>query len=151
MGGKFKHKMRQLAQRTEKQRFGLELNIDEDDVEFICQQVWRLRCAVSNKRLGGQVTPTLTRWYTDEPSTPYNLVLMLKEHAEAFASQGPAAFDKATQEKIVQRMEWAKQVCIDSWEAVDGHTVKSKESDIVVTARTRELYSKEMSTRQMTG
>ncbi|KAJ1391195.1 hypothetical protein B484DRAFT_484557 [Ochromonadaceae sp. CCMP2298] len=45
MSRNLKHKVRQLLRKEEVRRFGSEdfLSLDEDDVEFVCQTVWRCR------------------------------------------------------------------------------------------------------------
>jgi hypothetical protein len=81
-------------------------------VEFVVQQVWKGRCAISNKRFGGHILPTLTRWDGAQPCSPHNLVLMLQSEAEKLAEKGHEAFSAQTREFIEKRLAWAKQVCL---------------------------------------
>jgi hypothetical protein len=50
-----KHRVRQKLNATEKRLHGSceALDLDEDDLEFIIQQVWGSRCSVSGARMGG--------------------------------------------------------------------------------------------------
>ncbi len=74
-----KHKLRMQFKKFEQIRFGtvfapdLDL-MDDDDVEFIVEMMWRCRCAVSNKRLFGPAQFTMTRWITESPPDLDNLV-----------------------------------------------------------------------------
>lgn len=84
-------------------------------------QVWRSRCAVSNRRFGGHVILTLTRWDPILPPTPYNLVLMMQNEAQKLHEKGKEAFPAETVARIDERLRWAKKVCDESWETFD-HT-----------------------------
>jgi hypothetical protein len=122
MSAKLKHKVKQLHRKNEIKRFGTDdgVDIDDDDIEFIAQQVWRCRCAVSNRRFGGQLTLTLSRWHADQPPTPYNLVLLMQDAANQLMEKGHSAFPMEIQKKISERLEWAKDICKDSYETLDG-------------------------------
>ena len=96
-----------------------DINIDDDDVEFIVQQVWKSRCAITQKRFGGHIILTLTRWDATKPPTPDNLVLMMQNEADKLATKGKEAFPEDKVQKITARLAWAKQVCEDSWEGVN--------------------------------
>jgi hypothetical protein len=144
MSKNLKHKVKQVSKKNEAARFGSEraFDLDDDDVEWVCQQVWRSRCAVTGRRFGGQLTMCLTRWDAEQPPCASNLVLMLQEQAVRLAALGHAAFDADTQAKISQRLCWARTVCDESWETPDGHTVASAASDKEVRQRIQRYIDK---------
>jgi hypothetical protein len=91
-----------------------EVNIDDDDLEFIVQQVWKSRCAVSQKRFGGHVILTLTRWDPTQPPTPYNLVLIMQDDALRLATHGKSVFPPEVVNRIEARLAWAKEVFVET-------------------------------------
>jgi hypothetical protein len=87
------------------------LNLDDDDLEFIVQQVWKCRCPVSLKRFGGHMTLTLIRWNRDLPPEPDNLVLLMQTEANKLMELGKEkAFSIEMIEKIEERLKWASKV-----------------------------------------
>jgi len=73
--------------------------------------MWGSRCAVTNKRFGGHLTLTLTRWDPAHPPTADNLVLMMQEHAEKLMNSScRELFSEAVVEKIEARLRWARQL-----------------------------------------
>lgn len=108
-----KHKLRQTFRNNELKRFGSDegIDLDDEDVEFIVQQVWKGRDAVSNRRFGGHLLPTLTRWDANAPCSPYNLILLLQGDAQKLMDHGHAAFPDELVQKINERLAWAKRVC----------------------------------------
>ena len=54
-----------------------DVDLDDDDIDFIVCQVWRSRCAITQRKFGGHATLVLTRWDANQPPTPYNLVLLM--------------------------------------------------------------------------
>jgi hypothetical protein len=93
-------------------------------------QVWRSRCAVTNRRFGGHICLTLTRWDPTLPPVPYNLVLLMQNEAQKLYEQGHAAFAPEVVRAITERLAWAKKVCEDSWETLD-HTGGKEKCPIV--------------------
>lgn len=87
-----------------------EINLDDEDIEFIVQQVWKSRCAVTQKRFGGHIMLTLTRWHAHLPPTRDNLVLIMQDEAAKLAEQGSSAFPVETVERIESRLAWAREV-----------------------------------------
>lgn len=85
-------------------------------MEFIVQQVWKSRCAITHKRFGGHIILTLTRWDASKPPTPYNLVLMMQNEADKLSEKGWDAFPPELVAKINRRLEWAEKACDDSWD-----------------------------------
>lgn len=89
----------------------MEIDLDDEDIEFVVQQVWRSRCAVSKSRFGGHIILTLTRWDSSQPPSVYNLVLMMQRDAQRMAELGKEqAFSKEVIEKIDDRLRWAKDL-----------------------------------------
>eukprot|EP00598_Pedospumella_elongata_P014016 CAMPEP_0185013890 /NCGR_PEP_ID=MMETSP1098-20130426/99036_1 /TAXON_ID=89044 /ORGANISM="Spumella elongata, Strain CCAP 955/1" /LENGTH=503 /DNA_ID=CAMNT_0027542963 /DNA_START=406 /DNA_END=1917 /DNA_ORIENTATION=- len=133
MSKNLKHKVRQVLKKDETKRFGTEreINLDDEDIEFITQMVWRSRCASTNRRFGGHVILTLTRWDASQPPTPYNLVLLMQNEAQKLHDQGKSAFSAEVVERIEERLRWAKKTCEESWETLD-HTGGSQKVPIAV-------------------
>ncbi|RYH06294.1 hypothetical protein EON65_43035 [archaeon] len=86
------------------------MNIDDEDIEFVIQQVWKGRCVVSNRRFGGHILPTLTRWHATEPCSTHNLVLMMQTEAEKLHTQGHGVFPAEVVKKIEDRLKWAREI-----------------------------------------
>lgn len=139
MSKNLKHKVRQVLKKNEKERFNTEdeINLDDDDMEFLIQQVWRSRCASTAKRFGGQVVLTLIRWDDKKPCDLDNLILLtqpeanrfiqykelVKKREEEIASGKPASslepiphvFSKETIAYIEERLNYAKKMEEDSY------------------------------------
>ena len=97
--------------------------------------MWRSRCAVTNRRFGGHVILTLTRWDASLPPTPYNLALLMQNEAQKLHDQGAqAAFSPEVVARVNERLRWAKKVCEDSWETLD-HTGGNQPCPVVVRKR----------------
>ena len=79
-------------------------------------QMWRTRCAVSARKIGGHAPLILTRWYADQPPTPYNLVLMQRPYAMMLEEGGYAALPSECIARIEERLKWSKEVCRGAWE-----------------------------------
>lgn len=116
-----KHRVRQKLNTNEKRLYGsCDLDLDDDDLEFIIQQVWGTRCAVSGKRMGGGALNLLVRWDPSLPATPYNMVFVQPAFAAAIEAsptggRGVESFDEATKQRIEERLQWAKQICSAFW------------------------------------
>jgi len=115
MSKNLKHKIRQLFKNNEIKRFqsDKEIDLDDEDIEFIVQQMWGSRCAVTNRRFGGHLTLTLTRWDPNHAPTAANLVLMMQDQAEkllVLKDSREALFGEAVVERIETRLRWAKQL-----------------------------------------
>ena len=78
-------------------------------------QVWRTRCAVSARKIGGHAPLILTRWYADQPPLPYNLVLMQRPYALLLEKGGHAALPQDCIARIEERLKWAEEVCRGAW------------------------------------
>ncbi len=89
---------------------------NDEDLEFVVQQVWQSRCAITHRRFGGTIMLTLTRWDPSQPPSPYNCVLMMQQEAKHLLEQGPSFFPEETQLKIAKRLEWAKRVFLQEIE-----------------------------------
>jgi len=126
-----KHKLKEMLKRNEIDRGGggggggdsvggSEINIDDDDVEFIVQLVWQGRCCLTGKRFGGHAPLVLTRWNAHLPVCPHNLILMIQTSAnlmlkpENIGEDGvPTCYPPHIVEKINTRLAWAKTLCGD--------------------------------------
>jgi hypothetical protein len=86
---------------------------------------------VSNRRFGGHIILTLTRWDPALPPVPYNLVLLMQNEAQKLHEKGHAAFAPEVVSAITERLAWAKKVCEDSWETLD-HTGGKQKCPVVL-------------------
>lgn len=87
--------------------------MNDEDVEFVVQQVWNSRCAITHRRFGGHIMLTLTRWHADEPASAYNLVLIMQNEAAKLAENHgnpDGVFPPEVIAKINKRLQWAKRV-----------------------------------------
>jgi hypothetical protein len=90
-----------------------EFLLNDEDVEFVVQQVWNSRCAITHRRFGGHIMLTLTRWHADEPASAYNLVLIMQNEAAKLAENHgnpDGVFPPEVIAKINKRLQWAKRV-----------------------------------------
>ena len=154
MSKNLKHKLKQTCNSWERRRFTFhpegkwsgfsngehsdkDLDLDDDDIEFIVTQVWGSRCALSGKRFGGHQPLVLLRWRKDLPPTPDNLVLMSTSFAQEVVNEEndvtisvnckasenaqraniPGCFNKETTARIQKRLQWAKAAVGDVFEA----------------------------------
>ena len=163
-----KHKLKQMFINNEMKRFSkvstqkmsggggmstqsvgerVSVDLDDDDIDFIVCQVWRSRCAITQRKFGGHATLVLTRWDAIQPPTPYNLVLLMPHEAEKLAGitgvesgvvMGDAAGGGTGDGKVVvgykeslpvdvierieARLRWAKKVYEDVYLSYDTST-----------------------------
>jgi hypothetical protein len=118
-----KHRVRQKLNATEKRLYGSceGLDLDDDDLEFIIQQTWGSRCAVSGGRMGGGALNVLCRWDPSLPPAPHNLVFVQPKYAEAMEARGggAAAFSAEAEGEVRARIEarlrWCQDMCAAQW------------------------------------
>ena len=118
MSKSLKHKLLQHLRAIETRRFGSfeQVDLDDEDMEFMIAQVWGSRCAVTGRRFGGHAPLMLVRWDRDAAPTVDNLVLMTKpfaEKVEAGDKEGhrmPVCFEADIKGKIEGRLAWARVV-----------------------------------------
>lgn len=117
-----KHKMKQTFRNDELRRFGTldHIDLDDDDIEFVVRQVWKSRCAVTNRKFGGHSTLMLTRWYPDQLPSPHNLVLLLPDQALKLAEKGKAHIPASVVQSIDNRLQWAKMVYAEDFTYAKG-------------------------------
>jgi len=86
--------------------------VDGNDVEYLMAEVWRMRCAVTHKRMG--VVLELTRWDLSLPSVCGNLVLMSKGIIAKLdeANNNKDFIPIEIQQQIERRLAWSK---VDAW------------------------------------
>ena len=77
-----------------------EFLLNDEDVEFVVQQVWNSRCAITHRRFGGHIMLTLTRWHADEPASAYNLVLIMQNEAAKLAEKEAKKAEKAAKKAV---------------------------------------------------
>jgi len=119
MSKNLKHKLRQTLKNFEFRRgySPEELDIDEDDIEFVVQQVWHSRCAITGRKFGGHAPLVLIRWDKDHPPSPSNLVLLMQPYAE-LVTKGDMSFLKdEDKDRINMRLKWAHSQSKGYWEA----------------------------------
>lgn len=76
-------------------------------------QVWKNRCAATDRRIGGHAALVLSRWDATRPPEVGNLVLLTQTEASRLENEGQGAFSSDVQKKISQRLKWAASVFID--------------------------------------
>mmetsp|Transcript_2347 Transcript_2347/g.3470 ORF Transcript_2347/g.3470 Transcript_2347/m.3470 type:complete len:334 (+) Transcript_2347:444-1445(+) len=101
-----KHKMYQHLRNREQRVFGTkDLScLDGDLVEHMVTQVWRSRCAVTGRRIGGTQLLALTRWEKEKGLLPNNLVLLSPKEADRLDAEGTGAFPPEVCQKIQARL-----------------------------------------------
>ena len=130
-----KHKLKEMLRRNETLRFGSsgvaadaqapgqedDVDVDDDDVEFVVQLVWQGRCCLTSKRFGGHAPLVLTRWNARLPPAPHNLVLLIQTSAnlllkpENIGPDGlPTCFPDEFVARVNKRLAWAKTLCSDA-------------------------------------
>lgn len=115
------------------------VNIDDEELEFLIQQVWKNRCATTGLRIGGHASLVLSRWNVDAAPSVSNLVLTTQAEATKLDELGPkSAFSESTFDYISKRLLWAKSVHEDDTFGnirsiePDGTVVLSKSSKLRV-------------------
>lgn len=115
-----KQRMLQSLRNDEVRRFGFQgddLGLDEDDVEFIIQQVWHNRCVITGKRIGAHASMTILRWNPEQPLTPYNVILLVQSEAKRLIEKSDyEALDINIRKKLEARLEWAKATYASHWD-----------------------------------
>ena len=94
----------------------------------MCLQVWKTRCSVTGRRIGGSALMVLTRWDPSQPPTPYNLVLVQQNvakliEASPLGGRGVESISSDVVERIEKRLQWSKDVCANDWPPVDNPVV----------------------------
>ena len=139
-----KHKLREALRRSEHLRqpavvagadagrptADAEVDIDDEDVEFIVQILWSGRCAITQKRFGGHAPLVLTRWNAKQPPVPHNLVLMIQTQAnllldnKSIGEDGlPVCFPPDVTCFITQRLAWGRALLADEGDASRSHAL----------------------------
>jgi hypothetical protein len=86
--------------------------VDADDVEYLMAEVWRMRCTVTQKRMG--VVLELVRWDMSKPSVCGNLVLLSRAITQKLdnSNHNKDFIPQDVQDRIERRLAWSK---VDSW------------------------------------
>ena len=138
MSKKLREKLLKSLVKNEKKRFqNEEVDLDEEDLEFVVHTLWNSRCAVNGKRFGGHDSLCLTRWDPAKPPTCSNLVstiifpnlnLFMKIHTISInfvkvlvsqSGQHTIEIDRNSlptdvRQRILRRLEWAENFCNDA-------------------------------------
>ena len=119
MSKNLKHKLRQTLKNYEFRRgySHEDLDIDDDDIEFIVQQVWHSRCAITGRKFGGHAQLILVRWNEKELPSPSNLVLLMQPYADAMVKGDMSFLKDDALNRINMRLLWAKAVSKGFWES----------------------------------
>ena len=115
MSKNLQHKMLSGLMKNELLRFQdkSSVDLDEDDLEFVVHQMWRGRCAVTDRRIGGNTALVLTRWRENQPPNALNLVLLAPHlAAELCHKSTEECFGREVCQRIEARIDWAKQYYI---------------------------------------
>ena len=115
--------------RREREVFGASpsapCDVCAEDVEFVVNEVWGRRCALSGEPLGGQETLVLTRWERSRAAAIDNLVLLTKAEAEQHdRAEAPLArVEAAHSARFVRDVERALSLAAEeseAWRRVDA-------------------------------
>jgi hypothetical protein len=119
MSKNLKHKLRQTLKNFEFRRGYApdDLDIDDDDIEFIVQQVWHSRCAITGRKFGGHAPLVLVRWNEDQLPSPSNLVLLMLPFAESITKGDLSFLKDDDKDRISMRLKWAYSQSKGYWEA----------------------------------
>ena len=83
-----------------------------EDVEYLVNDVWGRRCALSGAGLGGPQAMVLTRWDRRRPAAVDNLVLLAKARAEEHdAAPHAALFGEARARAVDAALRTARREC----------------------------------------
>jgi tRNA A37 threonylcarbamoyladenosine dehydratase len=116
MSRNMRHKMLQHLRTVETRRYETPnfVNIDDEELEFLIQQVWRNRCATTNLRIGGHAAMVLSRWDVTKPPTVSNLIMTTQKEATRLDELGQrGAFSEEMCAYITKRLLWAQSVYED--------------------------------------
>ena len=111
MSKKLREKLHKSVIKSEKKRFNApqeNVNLDDEDLEFIVHTIWKSRCAVNGKRFGGHDSLVLTRWDPALEPTCTNLVLVSQSGLSVLENKGIQGLPSEVQANIAKRLEWAK-------------------------------------------
>ena len=111
MSKKLREKLHKSIIKSEKKRFNTpqgDVNLDDDDLEFIVHTIWKSRCAVNGKRFGGHDSLVLTRWDPTLEPTCTNLVLVSQSGLSILEDKGIQGLPSQVQAEITNRLKWAR-------------------------------------------
>ena len=98
-----------------------DVDLDDEDIEFVVHLVWQGRCALTAKRFGGHAPLVLVRWNASLSPSPTNLVLMIQTSAnlllkpENVGIDGiPLCFPPEFVKKVNTRLAWAETLRSDA-------------------------------------
>merc|ERR1712046_435787 len=102
----FRNKLYQRLQQRERSIFKSEgkIFIDKNDIDYIDQDVWKCRSALSGIRMGGPHSVCLTRWDATKPASPQNLILCTLDEANQLFSGGAAVFGEQIENAVNKRL-----------------------------------------------
>ncbi|OQR91308.1 ubiquitin-activating enzyme (E1) [Thraustotheca clavata] len=100
-----------LQQREKDLGFGQKISVDKDDMDFIYQEIWKARSAVSGIRCGGFDRMFMTRWRKELPLTPGNIVILTTKELQQMDKEGIESFGQDVVERIDTRLQ-----SFGSWE-----------------------------------
>lgn len=136
-------KLRNYLSKNEILRFQIDnVELSDDDLDFIVHTIWKSKCCVCGKRFGGHDALSLTRWDPSQPVTVYNLVLLSQSNLNIILKLGRESLPAHIQRSINSRLAWAKSFSSDDNYGdelkltIDGlkRTKHIKVSNVVVTS-----------------
>jgi tRNA A37 threonylcarbamoyladenosine dehydratase len=78
--------------------------IEKDEIEFVYQEIWHGRSAISGVRQGGHERMYLTRWRKEKPLTPGNMVFLTTKEIDRMDSS-KQDLEKAFGKEIVKKID----------------------------------------------
>ncbi|OQR94368.1 ubiquitin-activating enzyme (E1) [Achlya hypogyna] len=112
LGRDMRNKYYQRLQQREKDLgFGQKITVDKDDMDFIYQEIWKARSAVSGIRCGGFDRMFMTRWRKELPLSPGNIVILTTKELMQMDAEGIESFGA----DVVARVD-ARLASFGSWD-----------------------------------
>lgn len=85
--------------------FSTRLPLSSDDIDFIVQEIWQSKSAISGSKLdGGHERLLCYPWRTELPITPGNIVLITKNENDNLVANGIESLDAQIVNRIDRRL-----------------------------------------------
>lgn len=101
-----RNKLHQKLQQREHDLFkeGKKMDLEKDEIEFIYQEIWRGRSAISGARQGGRDRLYLSRWRKERPLQPDNVVFLTTKELTTMDANGIEGFGEEAVARIDARL-----------------------------------------------
>lgn len=100
-----RNKLHQKLQQRERDHFNEgKIDLEKDEIEFIYQEIWRGRSAISGARQGGRERLYLSRWRKERPLQPDNVVFLTTKELSQMDAKGIEGFGEEAIARIDARL-----------------------------------------------